>query len=237
MRPTIICHMITSLDGRLYPAHWSEAADQSISSLIDQHYEATADRLAAEGWIAGRKTMAEYLQQGEPATLLTKPLTRPIFAGDVAGRHLAVAIDPAGRLRFDDDHIGGDHALVVLSERVPAQTLERLQASGVSYVFAGPDGDRLDCALTAIAKTFGTQRLLLEGGGLTNGAFWAAGLIDEISLLICPTLDGQSGVAAIFDYTGPVALPVPGQTLRLSTCATLEGGVVWLRHEVVRQAV
>ena len=37
------------------------------------------------------------------------------------------------------------------------------------------------------------KRLLLEGGGGTNGAFLRAGLIDELSLILCPAVDGAKG--------------------------------------------
>lgn len=71
--------------------------------------------------------------------------------------------------------------------------------------------------------------------GRTNGALLAAGLIDELSTLICPAVDGLSGVPAIFEHGGPPeSFPSQGQHLRLLCCETLEGGVVWLRHEVVR---
>jgi riboflavin biosynthesis pyrimidine reductase len=41
--------------------------------------------------------------------------------------------------------------------------------------------------------------LLVEGGGGANGAFLRAGLIDEISLVICPAIDGANGAPSVFD--------------------------------------
>lgn len=61
MRPKITCHMITSLDGRLHPDRWSDPVDGTITDLIDRHYDATAERLEGDGWIAGRKTVAAYV--------------------------------------------------------------------------------------------------------------------------------------------------------------------------------
>jgi riboflavin biosynthesis pyrimidine reductase len=34
--------------------------------------------------------------------------------------------------------------------------------------------------------------LLLEGGGVTNGAFLCAGLVDEFNLVLCPVIDGAT---------------------------------------------
>jgi riboflavin biosynthesis pyrimidine reductase len=53
-------------------------------------------------------------------------------------------------------------------------------------------------ALEILNRELGIERLLLEGGGGSNGAFLRAGLIDEISLAICPAVDGAKGAPSIF---------------------------------------
>ena len=76
--------------------------------------------------------------------------------------------------------------------------------------------------------------LLVIGGGI-NGAFLKHGLIDEFSTLIFPAVDGVAGSQCIVDYHGPDGdRPGAGQSLRLTHCETLEGGMVWLRHAVER---
>jgi riboflavin biosynthesis pyrimidine reductase len=51
----------------------------------------------------------------------------------------------------------------------------------------------LGLALEVLNRELGLQRLLLEGGGSSNGSFLRAGLIDEISVAICPAVDGAKG--------------------------------------------
>jgi 5-amino-6-(5-phosphoribosylamino)uracil reductase len=86
-----------------------------------------------------------------------------------------------------------------------------------------------------IGALFGVKTLLLEGGGGINGAFLKARLIDEFSTLIHPAVDGVAGTQSIVDYHGPEGdKPGAGQSLRLTHCETLEGGMVWLRHAVER---
>ncbi|MEW5421718.1 dihydrofolate reductase family protein [Amorphus sp. 3PC139-8] len=234
MRPKITCHMITSLDGRLHPSRWSDPVDGTITGLIHRHYDTIADRFGAEGWIVGRKTMAEIAGEGAPPDLLDTPQVRPPHRANRNGRDLAVAIDPSGRIGYAADEIEGDHAVAILSERVSDAYLAGLRETGVSYVFAGADGRELGTALKAVADMFAVTHLLLEGGSITNGAFLAAGLIDEVSTLICPAIDGLSGVPTIFEHQGPPdSRPAAGQHLCLTTCEALDGGVVWLRHEVV----
>ncbi|WP_264297484.1 MULTISPECIES: dihydrofolate reductase family protein [unclassified Halomonas] len=237
MRPKITCHMITSLDGRLLPERWMDPANGRIGDLIDVHYESVASRLNADGWIVGRKTMADFVKQHVSVDLLETPMPRKSHFAERGQRQIGVAIDPGGRLDFVSDDVGGDQAVVILSERVPDTSLERLRAAGVSYVFAGPEGRDLSQALEQIGKQLNVRHLLLEGGGVTNGAFLAAGLIDALSTLICPTLDGLAGVQAIYDHLGTgKSQPASGQHLALQASETLKGGVVWLRHDVTRDA-
>jgi riboflavin biosynthesis pyrimidine reductase len=54
-------------------------------------------------------------------------------------------------------------------------------------------------ALEKIATRFGVRTLMLEGGGPINGAMLHAGLIDEVSVLLAPVVDGRMGTAALFD--------------------------------------
>jgi riboflavin biosynthesis pyrimidine reductase len=83
----------------------------------------------------------------------------------------------------------------VLTERVSDAHLAGLRQDGVSYIFAGEQELDPGLALEILNRELGLERLLLEGGGGSNGAFLRAGLIDEISLPICPAVDGAKGRA------------------------------------------
>ena len=43
-------------------------------------------------------------------------------------------------------------------------------------------------ALSKLKAYFGINKLLLEGGSILNGAFQRAGVIDELSLVVVPTV-------------------------------------------------
>lgn len=162
-------------------------------------------------------------------------LPREAHLGNRDGRKLAVGIDPSGRVHFGKDNVGGDHAVAVLGEQVSDSHLVELREDGASYIFAGHKGDDLASAVAQLATLFGAKTLLLEGGGGINGAFLKQGLIDEFSTLIHPAVDGVAGSQSIVDYHGPDGdRPGAGQSLRLTHCETLEGGMVWLRHAVER---
>ena len=71
--------------------------------------------------------------------------------------------------------------------------------------------------------------MLLEGGGKSNGSFLRAGLIDEISLAVCPAVDGARGGPYAFDSReDQTDARAPLRSMKLESCEVLEGGAVWL---------
>jgi riboflavin biosynthesis pyrimidine reductase len=235
MRPYIICHMGTSIDGRLHPSRFTAPAEGISREVLRGHYERLHDQFGADGWIVGRRTMSEMAKGTErPLNDVPKVAREPHMAAR-NGRRLAIAIDPSGRVHYGKDNVGGDHAVAVLGEGVSDAYLAELREDGVSYLFAGPKGDELPRAMEEIAGLFGVKRLLLEGGGKINGAFLKLNLIDEFSTMIWPAVDGVAGSQSIVDYEAPEGdRPGAGQSLRLIHCETLDGGTVWLRHAVER---
>jgi riboflavin biosynthesis pyrimidine reductase len=236
MRPKIICHMMSSIDGRLFVDRWTTPAAGIKAATLRRHYDEAAARFESDGWIVGRKTMEEIIQGKARTVRLAEGDLRSTYVADRKGRNVAIAIDPHGRLHYGQDNAGGDHIIAVLSEEVSDNYLSELREDGVSYLFAGPDGSDLRSALETLGKTFGLQTLLLQGGGRINGAFLKEALIDEVSLLVYPGIDGLAGVPSIFEFIGSEdEPPAAGQSLRHIGTETLEGGMVWLRYQVEKE--
>lgn len=63
MRPKIICHMVASIDGRLRYQRWSKPASGIDPDTLDGHYEKTADRFDADGWMVGTADGAEHVRR------------------------------------------------------------------------------------------------------------------------------------------------------------------------------
>jgi 5-amino-6-(5-phosphoribosylamino)uracil reductase len=227
--------MLMSVDGRQYPRRWTTPAAGIDATRLDRHYDDVATRFDADGWIVGRVTMEAFAHGVSRPVLggIVPHDLRSTHVGDRQGRDVAVAIDPHGKLHYGQDHAAGDHIIAVLGEQVPAAYLRELREDGVSYLFAGPDGQDMHVALDTLGRTFNLRTLLLEGGGRTNGAFLKAGLIDEISVLVYPGIDGLAGVSSIFQHVGPTDdQPAAGRSLRHVGSETLDGGMVWLRYQV-----
>jgi 2,5-diamino-6-(ribosylamino)-4(3H)-pyrimidinone 5'-phosphate reductase len=68
--------------------------------------------------------------------------------------------------------------------------------------------------------------------GHINGAFLEADLVDEVSLLVVPGIDGRHDIAAVFDGVSPsrkTAVP-----LRLKSVEQRGRDALWIRYEVIR---
>src|SRR5205085_8690769 len=144
-----------------------------------------------------------------------------------------IALDAQGKIAWGRAESGGDSIVAVLTERVSDAHLAGLRQDGVCYVFAGEHELDLGLALEILNRELGIERLLLEGGGGSNGSFLRAGLIDEISVAICPTVDGAKGAPSIFDSSNKDAgVAAPIRSMTLASCEVLEDGAVWLRYRL-----
>lgn len=227
-RPRVIVHMASAIDGRIQERRWSAFAG-------DLGYEAVHAALKGDAWMCGRVTMRGYTRGSPADDRDPAPVPRTDHVASTDAEGYAVALDFSGRLHWGwRNEIEGDHVIVVLGEGVADAHLNGLIASGVSYLFAGAEHLDLSLALSKLHAQFGIERLLVEGGGGLNGAFLKAGLVDEISLLLAPVIDGGRGVPAVFDY--PVAegdAPAgKGMQLTLTACEPMPNGVVKLRYAV-----
>jgi len=187
--------------------------------------------------MVGRTTMAEYadgITEKEPAALRTDGSVPEPHTGNRGSRPIAVVFDPKGKLHYPDSTLPtGEHLVAVLSPEVGDEYLSELRDCGVSYVFEGKGDDAFPAALAEIERRFDAHTLLLEGGGIINGTFLKAGLINELSFLIYPAIDGLAGVSSVIGYPGaPGELPAKGQRLEHIATETFPGGVVWLRYAV-----
>jgi len=229
MRPTVICHMMASLDGSLHPSRFTTSPDGSRAEW-SKIYERIHEALKGDAWIVGRVTMAEMTKAGPHAPAQPETVDRPLHLAIRNADSYAVAIDPSGKLHFNGDNIGGDHVVVLLGRDVPDSHLAELAADGISYIVAEAAEMDLVAMLDVLGKELGIRRLLLEGGATINGSFLAAGLVDELSLLVAPALDGRVGNQSFVEF-GESGLADKVQ-LSLKSCETLPHGLVHLRYTV-----
>jgi riboflavin biosynthesis pyrimidine reductase len=218
--------MLSSVDGRTD----SDAVGAVTSK---REYEATSSQFEYDAWACGRATMQEILGDDQPFVSASNIPAGPqsVFVARKTELY-AVSFDTLGKLRWTSGDVRGDHLICVVSERTPADYLDGLRQKGVSYIVSGKEGIDLADAVEKLGEQFGSRTLLLEGGGHINGAFLRAGLIDEVSMLSVPSIDGRSSVASVFD--GVDASNNIAVGLKLKSVEQRAGDTLWLRYEVAR---
>jgi len=229
MKPHIICHMLASLDGGLHPSRYTASPDGTRAEWSGLYEQIHGD-LEGDAWIVGRVTMAEMSRAGAHPAAHTGKVERPHhFARRDAGTY-AVALDASGKLHFAKPDVGGDHVVVLLGRDVADSHLAELAADGVSYIVSETAEIDLAAMLDVLGRELGIRRLLLEGGAGINGSFFAAGLVDELSLLVAPALDARAGNQGFVEF-GESGLAGKMQ-LSLTSCETLAHGLIHLRYAV-----
>lgn len=239
MRPQIICHMISSIDGRLQIERYSKLYNTNNQDLALDVYLDLGNKIMSDAWMIGRATVQAmgFTEIFQSAT--NGPTeNRSVFVGEKSSERFCVIFDSKGKIHFPSNKFEGDNIILILGESVSEDYLAYLRSIGISYLFAGKDGNDLNLAMTILYSEFGLKNIRLEGGGVLNGAFLKAGLIDEVSILLYPGIDGLSGISSIFEYKGSDKdLPSQGQSLELKEIKQLDAGLIWLRYDVHRDII
>ncbi len=92
----------------------------------------------------------------------------------------------------------GDNILTVLGKNATIDYLAYLELKGISYIVVDDIRD-LRNILTLIKRHFNVKTISLQGGGIIDGAMLAQGLINELSLVIYPGIDGLSTAPSILN--------------------------------------
>lgn len=225
MKPRVICHMVQSVDGKTEP---------SAYGVADTRYDETANELKGTAWMCGRVTMQDFTKFQVAEAFVPKSDAKagprkPHFAKRTGS--YAISADTRGIVNWNKNDIYGDHLVCLVSESASADYLAMLEAHEISYVVAGTDRIDFAAALEVLGSELGIERLLLEGGGHINGALLDLGLVDEVSLLVLPAIDGRHEIAGSFDGR---PMSARGPKLALSSVTQRNDGILWLRYEVVR---
>ena len=231
--------MMGTVDGRIQTERWS------LTPAADQQYEAVHALHRADAWLCGRETFQkDFLEQKRAAVFSSKPkVPRGDFLAAPLGQKIthrsrsrtyAVAVDAAGKLNWASNDMRGDQLVVLTTAKAPSGYLADLRAKSISYFLCGRREVNFASALNRLRRHFGIRKIMLEGGGSLNGALLAAGLIDELSLLVCPFADGSREQPTVFDVPKKL-LGKKAAALKLKSATVRPGQIVWLRYDFTKR--
>lgn len=209
-RPYVICHILSSLDGKINGSFMAAEATRALSG----EYGRIRREMDTDAWLYGTTTVKEFLSFKEP--VLEENVDAPkgdFVAGDETKPYF-VALDPKGELgwesgRFSNKGRPEAHVIEVLTEAVPPSYRAYLRKCGISYILAGKT--KLDCemAMEKLHRLFHIEKLLICGGGAADWTFLQAGMVDELSMVLSPVTDGSSGTASVFTQIPSVSAGEP----------------------------
>jgi 2,5-diamino-6-(ribosylamino)-4(3H)-pyrimidinone 5'-phosphate reductase len=200
-RPHVVAHVAVSLDG----------ATTGFTPDVGRFY-ALAGTWREDVTLAGADTI---LAQEQALRAAPRP-------GPAADGPLLAVVDGRSRVREWEALRDVGHWSGVLALRASGSPRG---GHGVAELVAGTGRVDLAAALAVLAREHAARTVRVDSGGALIGALLAAGLLDEVSLLVHPVLAGVAGDRV---WHGGAAT-APG-ALELVANETLEHGLVWLRY-------
>ncbi len=197
MKPKIICHIMSSVDGRLIDSRWTAPYKAEHEELL-QVYSAIGCELNTDAWMFGKNTVRGIFPYKFSVTgHVIKPDTPTLFIGERRSKRMFIIADPESDIYFTSATVRGDNILVIAGQNATEEYLAHLREKQISYVIIS-DAANLREGLEAVGREFGIRSISVQGGGILNGALLADKLIDELSLVIYPGIDGLFGRAFCF---------------------------------------
>lgn len=207
--------MLVTLDGKI-----ASGTSDDIFGPYYEVYDQLQDELGATSFLCGRVTMEMFVSQDNP------PVADSVTS-------YAFAVDTQGKLQWQSNSIisalgrNQQFKLVVLvTSQTPASYLDSLTSLAIPYLVCGDTSLDWHIALSQIAEKYHIDKLLVEGGGVVNGSLLAAGLIDELSLVVCPIAVNSSQAPSLFE-----SLEIfPFAAFQLLESRPLANSTLWLRY-------
>ena len=210
------------LDGRI---------DCDVTEKIetgDEYYDAL-NQLDCSSTLMGRVTMQMHYASADPFKAQNnQAIGEECFNVSIQTKGYIIAVDTIGKLKWPHNQFDGMPLLVITSEDCPKEYLDTLTKQYISWIAVGKDSINLKRAMEILRTEFGVERLSVTGGGNINAAFLKEGLLDEVSMMWCPGIDGRKGMTTAFDGLPQV---FPPTKLKLMSVEKL-GETIWARYNL-----
>ena len=198
-RCKVICHMMTSIDGKIDGDYMKAENSEYTGNYYDDSIFKLGDSMA------GGRTTA-YMYHANSSIDYSKYVNCNITYDDnivlSTNGHYYFCYDRMGKCNWNTNifsYGGKDMQIVeVLSNDVRKEYLAYLKEKKIGYIILNKDSYIKD-SLIKMKKYFSVDTLVLTGGALINGAFVKEDLIDEISLAVAPYIEGNHELKDIAD--------------------------------------
>ena len=195
--PFVFINMAMSADGKIATAN---RAVVSFGSKRDQQHLLEL-RSQADAVMAGAHTLAT-----EPITLGPggKKYREARLHAGLAEFNLRVVVSGSASISPEAEVFRHHFSpvLVLTRRTAPQAKVKALRRVADAVEAFGADEMDFHAALRWLRREWKVKRLLCEGGGELNGALFAADLVDELHVTVCPIIFGGAQAPTIADGRG-----------------------------------
>jgi riboflavin biosynthesis pyrimidine reductase len=131
MKPYVICHMVSSVDGRILASRWRP---QGVGMGLFERFQ---ELPGGDAWLVGRVTGQEYAKAEAYPDHTGHTYPREPWLARRDAEAYGVVLDTHGKIVWGRSDVGGNPIVAVLTEQVSDAHLAGLRHDGVSYIFAG----------------------------------------------------------------------------------------------------
>lgn len=238
MKPKVICHVMASIDGHLQVERWTAPHVEGTRGDVMKVYPEIARSLHTDAWTFGRNTVREiFTDRTDIFPLESKDdvkdmpvMQESVYVAERKSDRMFISFDPESDIVYTSSQLRGDDIVAVISMHTATpRYLSLLRGMGISYLVVG-DVCELRLVLERLNETFGIESISLQGGGVLNGGMLNSGVVDELSLVVYPGLDGNKKSVSLFENLNQQTL---GRTsFELLDAKPQPHGAVWLHYRV-----
>ncbi|MDD1764141.1 MAG: RibD family protein [Methanobacteriaceae archaeon] len=224
MLPWVIILSATSLDGHI----------TGFDANVDLYYELAA-KMNADAVLMGSETVLKGFN-ANPGDIPEERVEdfQPRENDPDDQRPILVVPDSKGRIRIWSEVRRMPYirdVIVLCSRSTPKEYFDFLDERYIPYMVVGYEQADLETALNELNLQFGVKLVRVDSGGVLNVALLRAGLVDEVHVMVHPTLVGMSQDSM---YNAVLDFEKGNIPLKLVDVDKLDEGVVYLSYEVLK---
>lgn len=194
-RPYIVMNFAMSADGKI------STSDRSRIRFSSKHDWDLLDQIRAESdaVLIGANTIRS---EDPPFQIRSKKRRAWRVAAGKTTHPISIVLTKSLNLPLNGNYLTMTEAdrIIATTRKAPSEKVS-LMTNYAEIIQTGDDGvDLVD--LCEILHSKGIRRLLVEGGGEVNMAFFQAGLIDEVYMTLCPVIIGGRDAPTPVDGIG-----------------------------------
>lgn len=229
-RPYTICYLNVSAEGHIDGDHRKLPEAQGPTEIFRQRWL----QYQADAILYGAVTMSAFAAgwvEKLPRATRSYPRQDHVVPGNF--RRFYIVLNTKGTIAYDSNCIDkrgrGPHGVIhVLTEDISDDYLEYLQKKEISYIFCGKNQLDPVMMMEKVYSLFGVKKVIISGGAYADWTLLSHGLIDEITTMFLPVVDGDPDSHGLFlRSSGMESAPV---ALELLGVETVDGGGVFLSY-------